>query len=283
MNDDIYSIVERLAILEGRITPTSVKHGLNAQQQSVRQLPALFRPHDISPTLSKPPYQKHPMDGYLVGEATNEDESLEDRRDRLYRLLSQPGVDAETKAAAKEQLKRLEQPQDPAHWNFGSDSINEEHATEEKLLDKVKKSFIDYLDSVEDRVRKDGDLKTKSKDDGDLKKKEIKDRDLIAKIGRALDEDPTGEEPANTDLAPSEPVTNPTYSEPSPAAIKTMTMEDGRTCEIHGDERQGFEIRHDGRSLKSRFKDINQAEMAFEMYCARARARSQMADYLDEK
>ena len=43
-HNDIYSIVERLAILEGRITPASVKHGLNKQQKSVPQLPALFKP-----------------------------------------------------------------------------------------------------------------------------------------------------------------------------------------------------------------------------------------------
>lgn len=276
MSDDIYSIIERLAILEGRITPTSVKHGLNAQQQGVKQLPALFKPQNISPTLSKKPYQAHPMDGYLVGEDAKENESLEDKRDRLYRLLSQPGVDLATKAAAKEQLKRLE---DPTHWNFGSGTIAEAQTTEEKLLDKVKKSFIDYLDSVEDRVKKDADLKDKTRDDGDLKKKEKKDRDLIAKVA----EDPTGEEPANTDLAPADPVTNPTYSEPAPAAIKTMTMEDGRTCEIHGDEQLGFEIRHGQRALKSRFKNIEQAEMAFEMYCAKARARAQSADYLEER
>ena len=43
-HNDIYSIVERLAILEGRITPSTVKHGLNSQQRSVPQMPALFRP-----------------------------------------------------------------------------------------------------------------------------------------------------------------------------------------------------------------------------------------------
>lgn len=248
MSDDIYRIIERLAILEGRITPTSVKHGLNAQQQGVRQLPALFRPQNISPTLSKKPYQKHPMDGYLVGEG------------RTCAVCDCDPCECEPE-----------------------EKIAEARADEEKLLDKVKKSFIDYLDSVEDRVKKDSDLKDKTKDDGDLKKKDTKDRDLIAKISQALDEDPTGEEPANTDLAPGGPVENPTYSEPTPAAIKTMTMEDGRTCEIHGDERQGFEIRHGGRALKSRFKNMEQAQMAFEMYCARARERAQSADYLDER
>lgn len=304
MSDDIYRIVERLAILEGRITPATVKHGLNKQQQSVKQLPALFKPHDISPTLSKKPYQKHPMDGWLVGEdtamegdvvsmskagwtnLTSKDDYL-DKRDTIYRLLSQPGTDSATRDAAKQRLKDLDLAarnaglvtQDDPHWNFGSDTIAEAQTTEEKLLDKVKKSFIDYLDSVEDRVKKDGELKDKNHDDGDLKAKDKRDRDLIAKIK----EDPTGEEPSNTDLDPTQPVTDTTYSEPSPAPIKTMTMEDGRTCEIHGDEARGFGIKHGNRVLPSRFKNIQQAEMAFEMYCARARARALQADYLDEK
>ena len=72
MSNDIRDIIERLAILEGRITPVDVKHGLNADQKSVKQLPALFKPRDISPTLSKKPYQKHPMDGWLVGEEEDE-------------------------------------------------------------------------------------------------------------------------------------------------------------------------------------------------------------------
>lgn len=243
MSDDIYRIVERLAILEGRITPTTVKQGLNPQQQSVKQLPALFKPRDISPTLSKPPYQKHPMDGWLVGEG---------------------------KICEKCDC-------DPCECD--DEKIVEAQANEEKLLDKVKKSFIDYLDSVEDRVKKDTDLKDKKSEDTDLKKKEKKDRDLVAKIK----EDPTELDPANTDEVPTAPVVNPTYSVQSPGAVKTMTMEDGRVCEIHGTEADGFEIRHGNRTLKSRFKNIDQAQLALEMYMSRCRQRDQSADYLEEK
>ena len=58
MTDPIYNIIERLALIEGKTTPVSVRHGLNTQQKSVGQLPALFKPHNISPTLTKKPYQK---------------------------------------------------------------------------------------------------------------------------------------------------------------------------------------------------------------------------------
>ena len=66
-HNDIYNIVERLAILEGRITPTTVKHGLNKQQKSVPQLPALFKPKHISVLGSKTD-PEHPMKGYAVGD-----------------------------------------------------------------------------------------------------------------------------------------------------------------------------------------------------------------------
>jgi hypothetical protein len=77
-------------------------------------------------------------------------------------------------------------------------------------------------------------------------------------------------------------VVNPTYAEPSPGSIKTMTMEDGRVCEIHGNERTGFEIRHGNRALKTRFKNIDEATMAFEMFCARMKKINPTADYIDE-
>lgn len=68
MSGDIKSILERLAALEGKITPVKLGHGLNKQQQGVPQLPALFKAKDISPTLAKKPYQQHPAAGYMVGE-----------------------------------------------------------------------------------------------------------------------------------------------------------------------------------------------------------------------
>ena len=55
MTDPIYGIIERLALIEGKTTPVSVRHGLNKQQQGVPQLPALFKPQNISTTLTKSP------------------------------------------------------------------------------------------------------------------------------------------------------------------------------------------------------------------------------------
>jgi hypothetical protein len=231
MSNDIRDIIERLAILEGRITPVDVKHGLNADQKSVKQLPALFKPKDISPTLSKTPYQKHPMDGWLVGE---EDEEAD------------------------------------------KEVVEESKVDEEKLLDKVKKSLTDYLQSVEEKLEKkiDRDLGEKPADQ-DIGKKST-DKDLVAK---ELDEDPTEEDPVIQ--APTVPLQDPTYAES--ACVKSVMLENGAVFEIHGNEHTGFEIRHGNRSMKSRFKNIDEAASAIEMFRAKQKKNDESQDYVEEK
>lgn len=69
MSNDIRDILERLAsIEEAKLTPVSVKHGLNQQQKSVHQLPALFKPHSIK-ALGAKKDPTHPMHKELVGDS----------------------------------------------------------------------------------------------------------------------------------------------------------------------------------------------------------------------
>jgi hypothetical protein len=89
MSDPIYGIIERLALIEGKTTPVSVKHGLNKQQQGVPQLPALLKPKNISPTLTKKPYQAHPLDGYMVGENSLAEAMQEVEEDMISRVKGQ--------------------------------------------------------------------------------------------------------------------------------------------------------------------------------------------------
>jgi len=235
MSNDIRDIIERLAILEGRITPTTVKHGLNPQQKEVPQLPALFKPK--TPTiLGGNPNAKNPMSGYMVGDSVDHDEE----------------ADKEIVEAAK--------------------------VDEEKLLDKVKKSLTDYLASVEEKLEKkiDRDLGQKPAD-RDIGKKDKNNKDLVARE-QELEEDPTEEDPVIQD--PTPPIQNPTYAES--ACVKSMVLENGAMFEIHGNERTGFEIRHGNRTMKSRFKNIDEASMAIEMFRARQRDQDQSADYIEE-
>lgn len=73
MSNDIRNILERLTAVESKLTPTTVKSGLNQQQKSVPQLPALFKPK-TQKVLGGDSDKKNPMSGYMVG-ANESDES----------------------------------------------------------------------------------------------------------------------------------------------------------------------------------------------------------------
>jgi hypothetical protein len=141
----------------------------------------------------------------------------------------------------------------------------------EDVLEKVKSSFQDFIKQAEQSI--DKEVQQKKKEDTDLKSKNRKDRDLTVKA-TPVAEDPTQEEPAQPAM-----VVVSTESAP----VKTMTLKDGMICEIHGNERDGFEIRRGDRSLPTRFKDIAQAEMALEMFMARQQLKDESQDYLDEE
>ena len=104
MTDPIYGIIQRLALIEGKTTPVSVRHGLNQQQKGVPQLPALFKPQNISTTLTKKPYQKHPADGYMVGD------SVEPRKPSLGEAMQEVEEDmvSRVKGQFRDYLEKLE-------------------------------------------------------------------------------------------------------------------------------------------------------------------------------
>lgn len=255
--NDIYSIVERLRMLEEGLTPTSVKHGLNKQQKSVDQLSATFKPKTVAVLTAKTD-PKNPMAGKLVGGA---EESVEPDEKAL-----------------------------------------EEAVATEDVLDKVKASFADYLKNVADEIKSDTDLKDKKREDSDLKKKDKQDRDLVAKevdegegeldsalSGVVPSEQPAGEEGVSIKEDPTENNPEPTTAAgastnpimPESAAVKSITNECG-LWEVHGNERDGFEIRRGTRAMPSRFKSLDEAEMALEMFAQRHQKQDESQDYIEE-
>ena len=216
-HNDIYSIVERLRILE---------EGLDKNQRSVNQLSATFKPKTVAVLTAKTD-PKNPMAGKLVG---------------------------------------------------GSESVeHDETAVAEDVLDKVKKSFADYLSNIADEIKQDTDLKAKTTTDSDIKEKNKQDRDLVTKknedteIGAALSGVIPAEQPAGEEGV----------SMKETVAVKTVANESG-LWEMHGDDHTGFEIRLGKRCLPTRFKTLDEAEMALEMFNARQRRRDEAADYIDE-
>jgi hypothetical protein len=211
---------------EGKLTPVNVKHGLNKQQKSVDQLPALFKPRDISPTLTKKPYQKPPMDGKLVGD------SIEP-----------------TKSPLEEAMQEVE----------------------EDMLSKVKRTFVDYLERLEDNNKIDSHLVRKAKDELDIANDPDPENEEI-------EEDPTQQD---LDIVPAQaPVQEPVMAE---SPVKTYPMEDGSMLECYGDEKRGFEIRHGKRRLPTRFRNVNDADMAVKIFQKRNNRPQGNQDYLEER
>jgi hypothetical protein len=234
-HNDIYTIVEKLAILEGRITPTSVKHGLNAQQKSVPQMPALFKPK-TQKILGGNPNAKNPMSGYMVG---------------------------------------------------SGESVDNDQEVVEDVLDTVKRTFTEYLKNLEDELKTDPDLKDKVTIDTDLKGKDKTDRDLKVKEAPAA-KDPSQNEDSELGSALSgiipaqQPAGEEGVSIKESSPVKTVNNRCG-LWEVHGDEQNGFEIRRAGRSLPTRFQDLDEATMAIEMFTNRRSQADESQDYMEEQ
>lgn len=109
-----------------------------------------------------------------------------------------------------------------------------------------------------------------------------------------LDEDPN-QTPAGGEGKST--LTDPTYAESKTAPVKTIHVPvegdssigaggggGGGTLlvEIHGDERDGFCIKRAGKELPTRFKSLEECEIALEMYIARQKLKHS-ADYIEEK
>jgi hypothetical protein len=232
-HNDIYSIVEKLAILEGRITPASVKHGLNAQQRSVPQMPALFKPK-TQKILGGNANAKNPMSGYMVGS--------------------------------------------------GESADNDQEVVED-VLDTVQRTFRDYLKNLEDELKSDPDLKDKVTVDTDLKGKDKTDRDLKVK------ETPVAEDPvednefdsALSGIVPAQqPAGEPGVSIKESAPCKVVTNECG-SWEMYGNEQDGFEIQRGGKTLPTRFQNLDEAELAIEMFRNRRNQSDTTQDYMEER
>jgi len=245
MTDPIYRIIERLALIEGRTTPVSVRHGLNKQQQGVPQLPALFKPTDISTTLTKKPYQKHPMDGYMVGD------SVEPRKPSLEEAMQEVEEDmvSRVKGQFRDYLEKLEK----------------ENKLDSHLVNKAKHD----LDIGDD----------KEVDEQDMEENATWDQD-VQPIGDPADTEVAhGVEDhiAAAVAAPAEPMAE--YGAPA----RTYTLEDGTCLEAYGDDDNGYEVRHGERKLPTRFPRIDHADMAVKLFQKRRQRQDLSQDYIEER
>lgn len=249
MSSDIRDILQRItAIEENKITPTVVKHGLNQQQKSVPQLPALFKPKTIK-ALGAKTDPKHPMSGYAVGA----DESVESNKSALEEAMANIEEDmlSKVKADLNSYLNRLEKKM------AGDDGQRDK---ETPTLDKLEK---------------------KTKTDSDLVAKAVNaiKRGQVEGSEEDLGEDPTQQD---TMIAPPPaPVEDPVLPE-SLGPVFTIEMTDGSCLECWGDEGRGFEIKRQGMTMPTKFPKADHARMAMDLFKNRWEKQDRGQDYIEE-
>ena len=232
MSNDIRSILDRLATVEGRLSPA---------QQKVPQLPALFKPKHIRALGSKTD-PAHPMDGYMVGD------SVEPRRTALEEAMAE---------------------------------------IEEDMLSKVKKDLTTYLDKLEKKVAVSRDLKDKAQD-------AVQKGQAEEEVEEEIDTDPAAmqgpSDPLDTETGHSIEmgVADKLAAPQAPQAPQaTFEMADGKSMDCYGDDDQGYELRHGGKALPSRFRSLDDAGMAVKLYQARKQQQRPeqdlRQDYIEER
>jgi hypothetical protein len=277
-HNDIYSIVERLRILE---------EGLDKNQRSVNQLGATFKPKTVAVLTAKQD-PKNPLGGKLVGDSVeNDKESVEE--DVLEKV----------KSSLTDYLKSIE----------------------DKYKDADLKTKKKDDGDLKDKVKKDLDLIAKELDE-DHQKLQPGDRVMVTgpneyegEFAEVAELSPSGKfvvvRMSNGDEASmhisdvefhddQEDVDDDQEDLPSDRAyqrgespydkpeiqteshpVKSVTNECG-LWEIHGNEPSGFEIRHGNNAMRSRFKTIDEAVMALEMFAARKKIQDESKDYIEE-
>jgi len=247
MSDPIHKIIERMALIERRITPVSDKHGLNAQQKSVPQLPALFKPHSISPVLTAKTDPKNPFKGYMVGD------SVQPARSPLEEAMQEVEEDMVSKVKA----------------NFADylEKLEKDHHLDRHLVSKAKRD----LEIGDDQEVDEQDVEEATWDADVAPPSDPGDTEAAHSIEDHL---------AANAAAPAAPM-----SAVSESPVKTYPMEDGSCFECYGDQESGFEIRRDGRSLPTRFPRMDHADMAMRLFQKRHKAAQQNSDqdYIQEK
>ena len=247
MSDPIHKIIERLALIEGRVTPVSVRTGLNAQQKGVPQLPALFKPRSISPVLTARHDPKNPMKGYMVGD------SVQPAKNPLEEAMQEVEEDMVSKVKA----------------NFADylEKLEKDHHLDRHLVSKAKRD----LEIGDDQEVDEQDVEEADWDADTAPPSDPGDTEAAHSIEDHLAADAA---------APAAPM-----SAMSESPVKTYPMEDGSCFECYGDQESGFEIRRGDRSLPTRFPNLDHADMAVRLFQKRHKAAQQDSDqdYIQEK
>lgn len=311
MSNDIRSILDRLATVEGRLSPA---------QKKVPQLPALFRPRHIR-ALGAKTDPAHPMDGYMVGD------SIEPRRTALEEAMAEIEEDmlSKVKKDLTQYLDRLEKKVAVSRdlKDKAVDAVEKGQAEED--LDEFAPVGGDDREPDEEEILRrlaaqwwNGDADPRAERalaamGWEIGQDESGDDDAGVFVVRAGDVNGNSymafsqselnlDEEIDTDPAaihgPSDPLDSETahaielgvankLAQPQ-APQATFEMADGTNIECHGDDDSGYELRRGGRRLPSRFRSLDDAGMAVKLYQARRRQQQRSEadpsqDYIEER
>ena len=312
MDHEFLSIVEKLAILEGRIAP---RDNVIAETTSKQKKPALFnnlkKDESAIPMVGGVEFAEEKSDDVLsqvraslADYLKTAEESVKQDKD----LLAKKKQDLDLK---KKELRDLELQQkkqeveetDPANTMEAIPDVLEEGpiAIGDRVVVTAPNEYEGMQGEVFDLGQRgafiivdlEGNLESMhSSDVKVLHRAEDWQYDDEEELDEEPNQTPAGGEGVANETDPTYAQGgNSTYAESASAPVKTMNvpldeMGGSVLVEIHGDERSGFCIKRAGKEMATRFATLEEAEMALEMYNAhRARmaAANQSADYVEEK
>lgn len=283
MSNDIRSILDRLATVEGRLTPG---------QQRVPQMPALFKPHRTALEEAMAEIEED-MISKVKKDLTQYLDQLE-KKVRVDRDLKDKAQDAVARGDVEEDLDE-----------FASPGGDDREPDEEEILRQLAAQWWNGTEQQMAKAQKTLAMMgweigpdESGDDDAGVYVYRIGDedgRDTIAfahsdlDLNEEIDTDPAAmqgpSDPGDTEVAhAAELDVAKTLGAPQ-APVATFEMADGTSIECHGDDNSGYEIRNGQRALPSRFKSLDDAGMAVKLYRARQRAqqRDSNTDYIEER
>jgi hypothetical protein len=316
MSNDIRSILDRLATVEGKLSPA---------QQKVPQLPALFKPRHIR-ALGAKTDPAHPMDGYMVGDSVEprrtaleeamaeieEDMISKVKKDLttyLDKLEKKVSINRDLKDKAKDAVEKRQPEEDLDE--FAPVGGDDREPDEEEILRQLA---AQWWNGTEQQMAKAQN--TLAAMGWEIGQDESGDDDAGVFVIRAGDENGDSymafnhsdldlNEEIDTDPAamqgPSDPldsetahsielgVANKLSAPQAPQAPQaTFEMADGIALECWGNDNSGYELRHGEKRLPSRFKSLDDAGMAVKLYQARKKQQQRpeqdpSQDYIEER
>lgn len=274
MSNDIAKILARF---------DQLNEGLNAQQKSVKQLPALFKPKDTSPQLSGPYPGRNATQGYLVGEGdetgygsevgdTGAEETPDGVNPDTKEFLESDDSDNPVERAI---LHRIMMQHTSLLGTYGPQAVMDAARDVAEFVgdvDEIGSSDVSaYVRSVEQMLA-GSDLKESQTTEDVISTVKKKLGDYLSDLSKEIKSDP--------DLKDKIPQDGDRIS----SAVKTIVTDDGKEIKIHGNEDDGFRITIKDKQHSATFESLDHAVIACEMYCNRRRARrNNNNDYLEER